>query len=284
MKLRRVEGASIALCFVLGFFVSGVSFHAFGDESTGKSIQQSEGLLKRTWKDLQLSTFGWGYGPSLQRWDGQVPNRDGSPGGNVAMTTQLSASLSGPGEMRWVVVPTVNLLPWGQQGGFQLVNPTAGLQGTIYDRNGWMYWARYEAVLPVTPASQSDGLIAGPQAVNVFAYQKPGTKLQYRLVAVPYSSFFRNGDTSHGLYLNPSINYHFNSKWMALSLLEVNYARGRTNELWDLDRPAPYNVGVGFRRTFNSNFFVQPFLNFYPDAPVMADTMHLAMFFGGTFK
>ncbi|MBX9769323.1 MAG: hypothetical protein K2X47_18745 [Bdellovibrionales bacterium] len=231
---------------------------------------------------FKMGAFGWSYGPSVTGFnDGRIPQQNGSASQTPSgIWTQLSPRVPAFSGFDFVVVPTFLIQPFNSLNPFQFQNPTVGLAGMLYDGPALKWWTRAEIMLPITAGSRQDGLVLGPQWVNVLSYRAPASPWDARIVLVPFHSLFSNGSNSGGVYMNPLLFFHLNENVAPVILAEVFTSRARNADISSLAQSQPSYLGAGFRYTWKSGRFVQPYLNSFSDNPSISNT-GVALMFGG---
>ncbi len=262
----------IALCLSLT-----ASVQAAVENNSG-SIQETAPVTKSSLVKADL--YGWTYSNSIDNWDGRRATAAGVPGGPIQINNQIIVHTPAFGSMDFHVVgnfvlqPFMGVLLQGQ-------DPTAGIQGTVYENGGFSYWGRYHLILPVTGSSRADGLITGPESVSSLSYRFPNSRFKTELVLVPSMKFFNNGDVTAFLYASPRLWYLVSDSFWLLSIYETAWESKRTGLNSMLSTGAP-NLGFGFRYISQNGkgLYVQPFVNVYPFGPSLASS-HLGVVFGG---
>lgn len=248
--------------------------------STSKLPAPKPSLLK----EVQIGVFGWSYGPAFGNFDGSTPNSQGPQTNSSNATTQLAISAPISEQWRAVVIPSFILEPFSQTASSRLLNPTVGVQGTVFTNGAFTYWTRFEAALPATDVSYRDGLVVGPQTVQVVSYRQPDSPWEAQGVVVPGTSFFKNGENNGFLYLSPMVSYHINREWRIAALSEHFFGRERGSNISRLIETQPDMIGLGVRKTWfigeEKTLFFQPYVNTFPDR-IAADNAHIAFLFGG---
>jgi hypothetical protein len=272
------------LVLILGVILS-FSGNAFSQTPVSTSSAPLPEQKKNIFKDIQIGVFGWSYGPAIGNFDqGTTPNVQGPQQASSNATTQIAISAPVNDQWRAVVIPTFTVEPFAETNRGRLQNPTLGIQGTVYTNGGFSYWTRFEAAVPASEASYRDGLVAGPQTVQVLSYRGEGSAWGFQHVVVPGTSFFKNGETSGFLYMSPMISYHINDDWRITLLSEHFWGRERGTNVSRLIETQPDMIGLGFRKTWtlsaNQNLFIQPYVNSFPDR-LSVDNAHIAFLFGG---
>ena len=245
------------------------------------STAKGGSALSRLMQDFKVGSFGWSYGPSVTGFNsGRIPQMDGRPAGQSGIWTQLTPRVPAFGGFEFVVVPTFLVQPFDSLRPFQMLNPTVGLTGMLYTGPAFSWWTRAEVVVPVTDVSRRDGLLPSPQMVNVFSYRELGSPWDARVVFLPFENLFSDGSRSGGLYLSPLLFYHVNSNLAGVALGEIFTSRPKNAALSAMGQFQPSYAGLGFRYTWNSGRFIQPYLNSFADRPTLQNT-GIAVIFGG---
>ncbi len=220
-------------------------------------------------KPIMLELYSWTYSPPFS----DLSSR------SVQVTNQLTVRTPLVGPFDFEVTPQFVLQPFeGQR--FQLLDPSAGIEGTLLESAYFKYWARYEVLLPVTSASREVGMLVAPQAVQSIETPIAGTRLKVEAWLIP--TLFLGGTPKLAFYLSPRLNYALSDAVSLIALAEVTWETTRGRDLFHLTKAADWNLGLGFKYAFGSGsgFWIHPFWNFSPEKTI-ASSSHLAVFFGG---
>jgi hypothetical protein len=268
-----------ALVFALSF---APAFGAVEEEKGSLSAAASKVVTPEAQKMLNIDLFGWAYGPALSNFDGRTATADGVSGSPMTIRTQLAIHTPAFGPFNFMVMPQFDLQPnFASSDRFVLQDPSVGLQGVVYDKNGLTVWTRMEVYAPVTVASRNKNQVANPAITTAISYRPPGTKLRIDTVFQNAISFYGNGEVSSGLYVSPRIYYLMNDSFWLMSILEAPFSGARGNAPLTLEKIAP-NLGVGFRYLTQNGkgLWIQPFFDVFPGDRI-ASSAHFAVVFGG---
>lgn len=285
-------GGNIVGAFILSLLMGASSAVAATTTSSSEtapvaatgSIEESAG--PGVWSNIGFGLFGWTRGNGVGRWDGRQTKADGSPGDPVEITNQISVTYPTNIGMDFVVMPqfTVRpLLTTADKDRFELLNPTVGIVGTVMQRGGFSWWARFDNALPVTATSRRDGMVINPCAVNSVAYRFSRSGWEVQTVLVPTFKIFSNGEASSFLYVSPRLNYIVDDSWTVFGILETATETKRGAGLTNFVASGATNLGAGVKYSF-SDLYLQPYLNIQPFNPITDKSMFIGMMFGGRLK
>jgi hypothetical protein len=260
---------------------------AFTPSPAEANSGQSAQVARKRWhEDLRLGLFGWSYGPAFGQFtSGRGATPSGELGSPVTVGTQFNLSApAGFGDYRYTAVDALTWSPFERETGTSIVsaaNPAFGLAGTALETQSFSWWGRYEISPAVTTASQEAGQIATIRAIKSLGY-KFGPKQRWSLGAflVPAVTFLQDG-SSNSFYIWPSINYASNDKVTWTIFVESAWSRAKGDSLLNWSKAMDPNLAFGPTVTFNSGYWLQPFLNVYPGGKINTDSAHLGLYFGG---
>jgi hypothetical protein len=263
-----------ALLFTLCFVIS-VAHAAVDPAGTVQEVAPSNNA-----RTLKADLYGWTYGNSIDTWDGRRATANGNPGDPIQINTQIIAHTKAFGTMDFHVVGNFVLQPFMGLF-FQGQDPTAGIQGTVAEGNGFSYWARYHLMVPVTYKSRSEGLVTGTEAINTLSYRFPNSKFKVETVLIPSVKYYNNGDKTVFMYASPRLYYLWSDSLWLLSIYETSWESKRqtSDNVYTTGSP---NLGFGFRYISQNGkgLYVQPFINTFPFGASLA-AAHLGVVFGG---
>lgn len=246
----------------------------------------TSGEGKSAWQNLGVGLFGWTKGNGVGRWDGRQAKEDGTPGDPVEITNQISVTYPTNIGMDFIVMPQFKarpLLTTQDKERFELLNPTVGIVGTVMQRGGFSWWARFDNELPLTASSRRDGLVLSPGSVNSIAYRFANSGWELQSVIVPSFGIFANGDAKSFLYFSPRVNYIIDPSWTVFGIMEAATETKRATGLDNFVAAQATNIGAGFKYSF-SDLYLQPYVNVYPFNKVNDTTTYIGMMFGGRLK
>lgn len=228
-----------------------------------------------------IDLYSWGYFSPLSNWNSKGSSASGATTDPFQIVNQVTLHTPAFGKFDFEITPQIVLQPYeGER--FQLLDPSIGFEGTLIEAGGFTYWARYEALVPVTSDSQEEGMLLGPQAVQGFDYRFPGSRFRAEISTTWGVKLFRGGQAQASIYFSPRLYYSFTDAFSLVSIMESSFESTRGGSLLDLAQDGDLTLGVGVKYATLSGdgLWVQPFLNFYP-AGNLASNAHLAVFFGG---
>lgn len=235
-------------------------------------------------KVLGIDLWGGSYGQALSRFDGRTLKEDGTLGGPFNVTTQLTFSTPAFGPFRFEITPTFVLQPNFAENRFEVMNPSFGLEGTVYEKAGLSLWTRMEFVAPLTSKSAAEGLTFSPQILSVLQYKIGNSKLRFQTVIANNINLYTQGalEGSAGLYVSPRLFYDVSDSFSLVALFEAAEESSRKAGLFDMTRSPSSNLGFGFRYTSanGKGLWIQPLFDVMPFGR-MESTAHLAVNFGG---
>lgn len=229
-----------------------------------------------------VDIYSWTYSNPFSQWNGQAASAEGADGGPIQIVNQVTLHAPAFGPFDFELTPQIVIQPMqGQR--FQLLDPSAGIEGTVFEQNGLTYWVRIETLLPLSPASRDDGMILGPQVGHALDYRFPESRWMLSLSFTPTVRFYDDGTNSLQIYLSPRVAYVLSDSLWLVGLAEANWQSERGTSVLRLMKQGEVNMGLGVRYALNGvdGFWLQPFLGFYPAGPI-ADNAHLGLFFGGS--
>lgn len=229
-----------------------------------------------------VDLYSWTYSNPFSQWNGQAATVDGADGGPIQIVNQVTLHAPAFGPFDFELTPQIVIQPM-QGERFQLLDPSAGLEGTLVDQNGFKYWVRIEALMPLTPTSRDEGMILGPQIGHALDYRIPESRWVVSLSLTPTLRIYDNGDTSLQIYVSPRVAYVLTDSVWLVGLAECIWQSERETSIFRLMKQGEVNLGLGVRYTMNrgEGFWLQPFLGFYPRGS-LASNAHLGLFFGGS--
>jgi hypothetical protein len=272
----------LLLIFIL--FVSVVTDALSQSGRSDLGIKKTNPIEEHLWKPLQISHFGWIYGSGLDFKSNRNPDDRGVAVRPVTMTNQLSIAYdTGRKLVPVVVTPLVTRLFESRR--ITAQDPTVGVQGLLYNHEGMIYWARYEYIVPAMADTRKKGDRGGIQAVNVWAYAVPKTRLWLRGVFVPSIKHYENSQWSSFWYMSPQIGWQLTPTATFWIFMEHFYERARYRPSgFGLTKTDPAHLAFSVRWNFSNVLWIQPFINTYPTGSVSLRSAHWGMNLGGTLK
>ncbi len=228
-----------------------------------------------------VDLYSWTYSNPFSQWNGQTATVDGAEGGPIQIVNQITLHSPAFGPFDFELTPQIVLQPM-QGERFQLLDPSAGIEGTLIEANGFTYWVRIEALLPITAVSRDEGMILGPQTSHSLDYRFPGGRWMLSLSLTPTVRIYNDRTTNLQFYFSPRLAYVLTDSLWLVGLAEGTWQSERGTSIFRLMKQGEINLGLGMRYTMNAGegFWLQPFLGFFP-AGSFASNAHLGLFFGG---
>ncbi len=252
---------------------------AWGETSNAPHGAVEESVLSPS-KRFGIDLYSWSYTNPFGEWNGRTATADGATGEPFQIINQLTLHTPAFDRFDFEITPQIVLQPY-QGERVRLLEPSIGIEGNMIETAAFTYWTRLEVLLPLAGPGRDDGLVAGPQAVQSFELQMPGSRWRVEFSLIPQMKFFNTGETAASVYLSPRLFYSFTDAFSLLSIAEwfIESPRGVGFVDW---RAGAVSLGAGCRYHSGGGegLWVMPFLNMYPSGPI-ASNAHLGVFFGG---
>jgi hypothetical protein len=230
---------------------------------------------------FRAELYSWGYSSPFSHLNGRTASPAGVTEDPVQIINQITLATPAFGNFDFEITPQFVLQPF-EGSRFQVLDPSIGFEGTLFDTGVISYWARYEVLAPVSSKSREIGLLLAPQAIQTVTFSAPSFPLKAEIWLSPTLSLFQNGETALSLYVSPRLIYSLSDSFSLFALLELGLVSERSGSLLQLDISSDPTAGFGFRYASDSGkgLWVQPFIDFFPGGD-LASNAHLGVFFGG---
>jgi hypothetical protein len=266
----------IALFFCLTI----LSTASWGETSALPHGAVEESVLSPT-KRFGIDLYSWSYTNPLGEWNGRTATSEGATGEPFQVINQITFHTPAFNQFDFEITPQVVLQPY-QGERVRLMDPSVGIEGNFIQTEAFTYWTRFDVLVPVTGPSRDEGMVAGPQVMQSFELQLPGSRWRMEFSLIPQVKIYNDGAVSANMYISPRIFYSLSDAFSLLSILETGLEIKRGESFAAVQQVGDLSLGAGFRYRSGAGagMWVMPFFNVYPSGKI-ASNAHLGVFFGG---
>ncbi len=171
---------------------------------------------------FRAELYSWGYSSPFSHLNGKSASPAGVTEDPVQIVNQLTLASPAFGNFDFEVTPQFVFQPF-EGAGFQVGDPSFGLEGTLFDNGAFAYWARYEVLVPLSTRSREIGLLAAPQAIQSITFSATAIPLKAEIWFSPTLKFFQTGETALSLYVSPRLIYSIDIQMFLIFLCHQFY-------------------------------------------------------------